>query len=184
MSKLVKELITSELAKRYQDQNNAVWVELIGVDGNTTNAFRHDLRAKEMRLEVIKTALFKRACGDGPLAKLAAALEGPAALVTGGETAIDVAKLLAEWAPKFPKNAVSRLRGAILEGEYLDEEAVQGLHRMAGKKDLQARIAGIVLAPGGNVVAAVLSSGNNIAGCLKALIEKLEKGEEIARKSA
>jgi large subunit ribosomal protein L10 len=184
MSKLVKELVTKDLASRYLEQDNAVWVEIVGVDGNTTNAFRRDLRAKAMRLEVVKTALLRRACANGPMAGLAEKLSGPAALVTGGESAIDVAKLLDEWAPKFPKNSIFRLRGALLDGELFSEEAVQTLHKMPSKRDLQARIVGAALSPGGNLVAAMLSGGSNIAGCLKTMIEKLEDGEEITKKTA
>jgi large subunit ribosomal protein L10 len=182
MSKPVKELITKELASRYGEQSNAVWIELVGVDGITTNAFRRELRARRMRLEVVKTSLFRRACASGPLAPLATALSGPAALITGGDSAIEIAKLLDEWTPKFPKDSF-RLRGAVLEGELLDAERARGLSKMASKADLQARIVSIALSPGANLAAAVLSGGRNVAGCLKALIEKLEKGEEI-RKSA
>lgn len=179
MSKPVKEMVMADLAGRYQDQENAVWIELLGVDGNTTNAFRRDLRSREMRLEVVKTSLLRKVCAGGPLASLANALVGPVALVTGGDSAIEVAKLLDEWSAKFPKNSY-RLRGALLEGEYLDEATVQGLHKMAGKRELQGRIVSCMLSPGGNVVAAALSGGSNIAGCLKALIEKLEKGEGVS----
>lgn len=183
MSKLVKDIITRELRTRYSDQDNAVWVELVGVDGITTNDFRRDLRAKGMRLEVIKTSLFRRACADTPLAPLARALEGPAALVTGGESAADVARLLEDWAPKFPKDSF-RLRGAVLEGEFLDEQGAKNLSKMPSRQDLQARLVGIVLSPGRNVVAAALAPGRNVLGCVKAMIAKLEKGEEIKRQSA
>ncbi len=97
MSKPVKEMIVRDLESRYGQQNNAVWVELVGVDGITTNAFRRDLRARQMRLEVVKTSLFKRACRNGPLAALAAVLDGPAAVITGGESAVDIAKFLETW---------------------------------------------------------------------------------------
>jgi len=183
MSKMVKEMITRELASRYADTDNAVWVELVGVDGITTNNFRRDLRDRDMRLEVIKTSLLRRACADGPLAPLADCLAGPAALVTGGDSAVEIAKLLDDWRPKFPKNTF-RLRGAMLDGEYLDEQSAQGLSKMPTRVDLQARIVGIALAPGGNLVALTLAGGGNIAGCLKTMIEKLEDGEEIVAKSA
>jgi large subunit ribosomal protein L10 len=178
MSKPVKEMIAHDLASRYADASNAVWIELVGVDGITTNAFRRDLRAKDMHLEVVKTALLKQACAAGPLAKLAAALSGPVALVTGGESAVTVAKVLDEWLPKLPKNL--RVRGAVLDGEYLDESRCKDLSRMPTKADLQARIAQIILTPGGNIVAAALAGGQNIGGILKALIEKLEKAEAAA----
>ncbi len=174
MSKPVKDLITRELAARYSETDNVVWVELQGVDGITTNDFRRNLRFKRMRLEVVRNALLKRACTTGPLARLAEALEGPAALVTGGESAAEVAKVLEEWLPKMPK---LRIRGALLEGEFLDEGRVKGLAKMPSKRDLQAAIVRIALAPGGKLAGAILSGGGNIAGCIKALIEKLEKAE-------
>jgi large subunit ribosomal protein L10 len=182
MSKQVKDILTRELAARYGEATNAVWVEMIGVDGIVTNNFRRDLRARHMKLEVVKTSLLQRACQDGPMARLAGALGGPVALLTGGETAIDAAKALEEWLPKFPKNAV-KLRGALLEGEFLDEAQVQDLAKMPGKRDLQAQLVAMVLSPGGKLVSAILSGGGNVAGCLKAMIDKLEKDEPVAKAS-
>ncbi|MFH1748977.1 MAG: 50S ribosomal protein L10 [Planctomycetota bacterium] len=178
MSKLIKNLITKDLQARFADVNSAIWLELLGIDGTTTNAFRQDLHEKQMHLEVVKNALFRRAVGAGPLGQLASALQGPAALVTGGETIIDAAKVIEEWRPKLKG---MRLRGAVLEGEYLDERAVAGLAKMPTKRDLQARLAAAVRSPGANIASAILSGGRNIAGCLKAKIEKLEKDEGAAQ---
>ncbi len=182
MSKLVKEMVTEQLRTRYADVESAVWVEVVGVDGNTTNAMRRDLNEKSMRIEVIKNSLLRRAVGEGPLAPLAAAMCGPAALVTGGESAIDAAKAIEEWIGKLQDKV--RLRGALLEGEYLDESRVAGLAKMPTKRDLQAKVVGCFLSPGSNLAGAMLAGGGNIAGCLKAMIEKLEDGETIERKSA
>ena len=175
MSKPVKEMITRDLGARYATAANAVWIELVGLDGLVTNSFRRELRAKHMKLEVVKTALFRRACAGGPMARLADQVSGPVALVTGGESAVDVAKLLEDWRPKLQTKL--RLRGALLDGEYLDEAACQDLAKMPTRHDIQARLVLMILTPGGNVVAAALGPGRNIAGILKALVEKLEKAE-------
>ncbi|MGD8451698.1 MAG: 50S ribosomal protein L10 [Phycisphaerae bacterium] len=177
MSKLVKNMIAGELRSRYSELDSALWVELIGVDGNTTNAFRRDLHSKDVRLEVVRTALLRRAVADGALRTLADHLVGPAALITGGESIIDVAKMIDEWLPKIKG---LRIRGALLEGQFLNEQAAAGLAKMPSKRDLQARIAGMALSPGANLAAAVLSGGGRIAGCLKSIIEKLEKEEAPA----
>ena len=176
MSRLVKDMITKELRSRYGSLESALWIEFSGVDGVITNQLRGELRAKEMRLEVVKNSLFLRAVSDGPLKPLAEALAGPAAIITGGESLIDVAKLVDEW---LPKAKGLKLRGAVLEGEWLDESRVAGLSRMPTKCDLLARVAAIILSPGGNVAATIDAPGANIAGCLKAMVDKLEKGEEI-----
>jgi large subunit ribosomal protein L10 len=172
MSKMVKELITKELQSRYGNMDSAIWVELVGIDGITTNQFRRELREKKLRLEVIRTALFRRAVGGGPLGRLADALDGPAALITGGDSAVEAAKFIEQWLPRLKG---MRVRGAILEGEYLDETAVAGLSRMPTKRDMQGRLVSAIRSPGANVASAILAGGRNIAGCLKSLIEKLEK---------
>lgn len=181
MSKPVKDMITQELQSRYAELDSALWLEVVGVDGVSTNQLRRELRDKDMRLEVVKNSLFRRAIGDGPLRPLAEALGGPAAIVTGGESLIDVAKLIDEW---LPKAKGIKLRGAVLEGEWLDESRVAGLSKMPTKRDLQAKVAAIILSPGGNVAGAINSGGGKIAGAVKALIEKLESGEEIKARSA
>lgn len=177
MSKFVKDLITKELRSRYSQTDNAIWVEMIGIDGITTNQFRRELREKNLRLEVVRTALLRRAVGDGPLSRLADKLDGPAALITGGDSAVEAAKFLDQWLPRLKG---MRLRGALLEGEFLDEAAVAGLSKMPTKRDMQARLAGYIRSPGANLASAMLAGGRNIAGCLKSLIEKLEKAPAAA----
>jgi large subunit ribosomal protein L10 len=177
MSKLVKDLITKELRSRYGNVDSALWIEMLGVNGNATNALRRELHARHIRLEITKTLLLRRAVAGTQFAKLADALEGPAALVTGGDSLVDTAKAIEEWLPKLKG---MRVRGALLEGQYLDQAAAIQLSRMPTKRDLQARLAGIILAPGANLAAAILSGRSRVAGCLKSIIEKLEKNEDAA----
>jgi len=177
MSKFVKDLITRELRSRYGPLDSAIWVEMIGVDGIMTNEFRRELRRAGMRLEVIRNSLFKRAVADRPLGKLAQALEGPAALITGGDSIVDVARFLEEWLPKIKG---LKVRGAVLEGEYLDERAAASLSKLPTKRDLRARLVSSLLAPGGQLAGALLSAHRRVAGCLHTLIDKLEKKQAPA----
>jgi large subunit ribosomal protein L10 len=172
MSKLVKDLITNELRTRYGALDSALWVELLGVNGIVTNELRRDLHGRQIRLEVIQNGLFRRAVHDRPLGKLAERLVGPAALVTGGDSLVDVAKVLEAWLPRI---SGLKLRGAVLEGEFLDAQAATGLSKLPTKRDMQARIAGLIRSPGAQLAAALLSGGGRIAGCVKALAETLEK---------
>lgn len=182
MSKYVKDLLSKELHDRYDTLDSVLWIDMTGAGGVVTNQFRADLHSKKMRAEIVRNSLFKRACGDGPLASLANELSGPSMLVTGGDSLIDVAKAIDEWAAKIPSMS---LRGAVLEGEYIGEDRVGDLAKMLSKSEMQSKIAAIVLSPGGNLVAAVLAGGSDIAGCLKTLIEKLEKdGGDAAPEAA
>lgn len=177
MSRMIKELVTQELKGRYADLDSALWIEFTGVDGLATTAFRKKLASKHMRMELVKTALFKRAVSGSKLGKLGDAASGQVALVTGGESSIEIAKAVeAEMA------AIKgiKLRAAILEGEFVGETQIGQLSKMPTRRDLQSRIAACAQSPGAKLAAAILSGGGGIAGCLKAMIEKLEKGEAIA----
>jgi len=174
VSKPVKNMITEAIKSRYSGLESALWVEMLGVDGLTTTEFRRSLRSKRMRLEMVKTSLFRRATSDSRLAPLAKAANGPVALITGGDSVIEVAKAVEEWMPKIKG---LKLRAAVIEGEFIGESQIAGLSKMPTKRDLQGRVAGCALAPGAKLAAAVLAPGGAIAGCIKSLIEKLEKGE-------
>lgn len=177
MSKPIKNLIANAVRSRYAGLESALWVEMIGADGASTNQFRRELRSRNMRLELVKTSLFRRAMSDSKLKPLAEAASGPVALLTGGSSVIDIAKLVEEWAPKVKG---LRMRAAVLEGEFIAESQIDQLAKMPTRQDMLGRIAGCVLSPGAKLASAIRAPGANIAGCLKALIEKLEKGEAAA----
>jgi large subunit ribosomal protein L10 len=178
---MVKEKLMSELQSRYAGLESALWVEIVGADGILTNDFRRDLRRKKMRMEVVRNLLFRRVATGTKLDRLGQSLNGPSALITGGESLTDVAKAVEDWSPKIKG---LRMRGAIFEGEFIDEKGCASISKMPTKRDLQARVAACVQAPGAKLAAAILSGGGRVAGCLKALIEKLEKGETVGAAAA
>src|SRR5687767_4221337 len=96
MSKPVKDLITKEYKKRYEGQDSACVISVIGLDAISTNKLRNELKKKNIRFQVVKNSLARRAFSDGALAPLGRSLVGPCALVTGGESVIDIAKTLIE----------------------------------------------------------------------------------------
>jgi large subunit ribosomal protein L10 len=172
MSKTIKDMITRDLATRYSSAEAALWLEFIGVDGVTTTEFRKSLRAKKMKMQIVKTSLFRRAVAGKPLDRLGQAASGPVALISGGESLVDVAKAVEEWLPKLK---TVKLRAAVMEGEFIGASQISGLSKMPTKRDMQGRIASAIRSPGANLAAAIRAPGSNIAGCLKSLIEKLEK---------
>jgi large subunit ribosomal protein L10 len=181
MSKLIKDMVTSELRTRFGDLDSALWVEFLGVNGLATTSFRKKLAAKKMKMELVKTALFKRAVDGTKLARLGEAAKGQVALITGGENVIEVAKLVEA---EMVTIKGMKMRAALLEGEFVGDSQIGQLAKMPTKRDLQCRVAAAVKSPGAKLASAILAGGSNIAGCLKALIEKLEKGEPAAGQAA
>jgi large subunit ribosomal protein L10 len=174
MSKPVKDLITKEYQDRYGTLDSACVVSVIGLDGVTANKLRGELATKKIRLQVVKNSLARRAFSEGPLAPLGASLDGPCALVTGGESIIDVAKALIELKRTYP---LVELKVGMLAGDP-ELLSVEQLAKMKSRNELLGEIAMLISSPGRRLAGCLQSPGGKIAGCLKALIEKAEKAEK------
>ena len=176
MSKSMKEMMTREYQSVYAGVEGACVVDLTGMDAGGTHALRGLLRDRQMRLRVVKNRIARRAFTGGPLAPLGSHLEGPCALVIG-ESVIDIAKELVEVARKFP---ALKLGDGLMEGD-LEITPVQELAKMKTLAEIRADLVGLALSPGRNLAGAIQAGGGRIAGCLKTIIEKLEKGETVGR---
>jgi len=168
MSKALKELITSDLRSRYAGFDEACVVDVTRLDVVSVVAFRRDLRARDMRVEVVKNSLARRAFEDTALAPLARSLEGPCALVTGSDSIVDVAKVLVDARKQFN---LLELKTAIVEGDA-EVLTVEALSKMKSRHELIAEISGLIASPCRSIAGCLQAPAGKIAGCLKAMAEK------------
>lgn len=180
MSKTLKDMMTTELRKTYDGVDFACVVDLTGMNAGATYELRGLLREREIRMKVIKNRMARRAFEGGPLEPLGRHLDGPCALVTGGENVIDIARQLAEAVRKFP---ALKLKLGIIEGDS-EVTPVEQLAAMRNLSEMRADLVGLALSPGRNLAGAIIAGGANIAGCIKTLVEKLEKEETVSRPAA
>ncbi len=174
MSKPVKQLVTDEYRKRYEGVDSACVVNVVGLDAISANRFRGEMKVKNIRVRVVKNALARRAFADGPLAPLANALDGPCALVTGGDSIIDVAKTLAAARKTYPK---LELKLGILEGDPGLVE-VDRMAQMKGRIELLGDLAGLISGPGRRLAGCLRGPGGRLAGCIEAVAKKQEESGE------
>ncbi len=92
MSKYVKELISRDISQRLEGVEDAVLVNVIGMDANKTVVLRRELRQKGIELLVVKNSMAKRATEGTPLAPAFEGVEGTLAVVWGGEDFISLVK--------------------------------------------------------------------------------------------
>ncbi len=179
MSKLVKSMIVHDYTEKFGNQSELAVISIRGVSANDNNEIRSALRAKEIKLTVIRNNLAKNLFAGTDLESLNAVLEGPSAVAYGAESVVDVARELVELLKKFP---AIELKGAVLDGELYEGEAgVVALSKFPTRDEAIGKAVQLVLSPAQNLVAGVMGPGRALASIIKTIEEKLEKGETIAK---
>ena len=104
----------------HEGVEEAAVISLRGVDGQSNTKIRSDLRAKDIRVTIVRNKLFGRAFGDSPIGALSDVLTGSNALVYGAESIVEVAREIVSLVKEFPE---IELKGAILDGMLFEGEA-------------------------------------------------------------
>ncbi len=179
MSKPVKNWMIRDYQELLGEEENALLISVRGMSANDNNSLRQDLMQKDIRVTVIRNNLARKAFADSPLAGLSPLLEGPSALAYGAESVVDVARALVKHAESLDN---LELKGAVLDGQLFEGEAgVKALSKFPTRDEAIAKVVTCILSPARNIAGAATSPAANLAGILKAIEEKLEKGETIAK---
>jgi len=179
MSRPVKELMMRDYQERLGDLEDAVLVRMRGIDSNTTNTIRRDLQKKEIRVTLVRNKLFLKAFEDTNLTALAPLLEGQNTVAYGSESVVHVAREFVELIKTYPD---VELRGAVLDGQLFEgEDGVKALSKYPTRDEAIAQTVTLILSPARKLMGAVKGPGGRLLGIVKAIEEKLEKGEAIAK---
>ncbi|NQU74896.1 MAG: 50S ribosomal protein L10 [Planctomycetes bacterium] len=168
MSKPVKNLLKKAFIKRLEGVGDLAVVSVVGIDGNTNNRLRGELKEKQIRLTVIRNAMARQAFEEIGLSGLAALLEGPCALAYGGEGVVEVVREIFGRAKTVPQLAV---KGACMDGEVFGSERVVELSKYPTRIEALGILSRILTTPGANLLGAVTGPGRILAGILKSIEE-------------
>lgn len=173
MSKYLKGLLQSEFEGRFAEVSDFLVVNCKGITGNENNEMRGALKEKGVYLAVVKNSMMRRAMESlGRISAMSLFLSGPCAVAYGGDSVVDVAKEMTAWAKKVPAIEV---KGAYVEGQALDAAGAEKLSKMPSRSELQGQVVQLALSPGARVASATMGPAGRIAGCIKSLVERLEK---------
>lgn len=141
------------------------------------NMFRKLCFEKDIEMKVVKNTLAIKALETYPedrgYAPLKDALKGPSAILFT-QTANLPAKLLKQFRAENEKPV---LKAAYIDSDiYFGDDQIEVLVNLKSKEDLLGEIVTILQSPAKNVISALKSGGQTIAGLIKTLSERSENG--------
>jgi large subunit ribosomal protein L10 len=172
MNKNEKQLMIDDLSKRLDDNSVIYITDISDLDATATSALRRQCFAKNIKLSVVKNTLLKKAMENvqgKDFTELYDILPGPTAIMLS-DTGNLPAKLIKDFRKKNDKPV---LKGAFVEESvYLGDEQLNSLVDIKSKDELLGEIVGLLQSPAKNVISALTSGKNTIAGLVKTLSEK------------
>lgn len=182
MSKFVKDLMVRDIASRLRGVEDALLVNVIGMDANSTVVLRRELREKNIHLLVIKNSMARRATEGTPLAPAFQGTEGTLAVFWGGEDFISLAKEVARL-DKSDQYAQFEARGGVMEGERLSPDRVREISRWPNRLEQLSILSGQILSPGARLSSQLLAPGGALASQVKKKAEGASEASESAEAS-
>ena len=171
MTREEKSQVIETLTAQLSENANIYLADISGLDaGKTTNLRRACFRAG-IQLSVVKNTLLKKAMesSDKDFGELTEILKGSTSLMFS-ETGNGPAKVIKEFRKK---SNIPLLKGAyIQESIYIGDHELDNLVALKSKDELVGDIIGLLQSPAKNVISALKSGGNTIAGLVKTLSER------------
>ncbi|MEQ8849052.1 50S ribosomal protein L10 [Botrimarina sp.] len=171
MSKYVKELMTDELASRWDGVSELMLVDMVGMDANAAVALRRRLREKDISVMVIKNSLARRATEGTALAPAFEGLTGSQAVVWGGEDVVTLAKEVMALATSDDFKQFEPT-GGVLDGARLSADDVKAVSKWPSRAEMLSTISGQIMGPAMTLSAQLLGPAKMLASQIK------QKGEE------
>jgi len=173
MSKYVKNLVAGHYKNRLEDVDDALLVNVVGLDANSSVVLRKRLREKNIQLMVVKNSMARRATEGTPLAPAFEGAEGTLAILWGQEDLISLAKDVMSLHNDNQFDAFEA-RGGVMDGEPLTADRVKEISKWPNRQEQLSLLIGQILAPGANLSSQLIGPG----GALASQIEKKSQTEE------
>lgn len=182
MSKFVKNIITEELKKRLDGVENALLVNLVGMEVNDSNRLRSVLAEKDIKVMVVKNSLAARACEGTSLAPAFDGLTGTSALCWGASDIVALAKEIVKVS-KEKQFAKFGIVGGVMDGEAFAADQVTEISKWPSREEQIAMLLGQITGVGSKLSSQLVAGGKNIASQIKQRWDG-EEGEEAPAEAA
>ncbi len=175
MNKAEKGAIIEELTVKFNENPYFYIVDAGGMSVAQVNALRRMCHEQGIEYRVVKNTLIKKALenvqGDYTPFE-GTVLKGFSGVLFSSESGKAPAKLIKDFHKKSGKK-MPVLKGASVDASlFIGPENLDTLLTLKSKQELIGEIIGLLQSPAKNVISALQSGGNKLAGIIKTLSEK------------
>lgn len=172
MQKEQKVSVVEELTETLSNAGVFYITDTADLNAENISNLRRICFKSDIKLKVVKNTMLKKAfeqVEDRDYSEFYDLLKGPTALMFS-EVGNAPAKVIKDFRKKHSKPI---LKGAwIEEAVYIGDDQVENLVNIKSKEELIGEIITLLQSPAKNVIGALQSSGNTIAGLVKTLQER------------
>lgn len=180
MAKALKRMLASQLEADLQDTSGLLLIDPGPMSVEAVMEFRRDLREKAggARMRVIHNRTARVAIDnlgfEGDVPALKGQLEGPSAVVFGGEGAIPIAKVVKDWSKKLKQ---LKVKGAVADNEILVGGEAEALADMPDLPQLKGMLAGAIIGAARGIAGSLHAVYGGLARVIQARVDQ-EGGAE------
>ena len=176
MKKEIKGQIIESISAQLKEYPNFYITDISGLNAEQTSKLRRECFGEDIKLTVVKNTLFGlvlKASDNEELKSLVSVLEGNTAIMYTVNPN-SPAKLIKAWQKKGSEKPA--LKGAyVQECAFIGADKLNELVAIKSKEELIGDVISLLQSPARNVISALSSAGEKLAGIVKTLEEKEEK---------
>jgi large subunit ribosomal protein L10 len=171
MKKEDKDKIIDSLVEKINNNKNFYLADTSELNATDTSALRRKCFEKQIKLEVVKNSLLKKALErvGGNFDELYGTLNYSTSIMFS-ETGNAPAKLIKEFRKSKPKPVLKA--AYVEEAVYIGDNQLDALVNIKSRLELIGDIIGLLQSPSKNVISALQSGSGKLAGIVKTLSER------------
>jgi large subunit ribosomal protein L10 len=175
MDRAQKQVEIDNLSQRFAKAQLALCADYRGITVGEVTVLRRNLRKAGATARVVKNKLAKRSV-DATLSgsdksTFLDVFKGPTFVVISDSDPVGPAKVIAEFAKQ---NSKFTIKGAWVDGGFLDAARVEALSKMPGKQELLAQLLSLINTPATRLVGLLQAPGAQVVRLLEAQRKKIE----------
>ncbi|MBN1953081.1 MAG: 50S ribosomal protein L10 [Bacteroidales bacterium] len=171
MTRDEKAKVVENLAQTINESKHFYLADISALNADDTSSLRRKCFEKDIKLIVVKNTLLRKAFEkfEGTYDELKDVLKNETSVMFT-ETGNVPAKLIKEFRKKLAKPI---LKAAYVEEcIYIGDDQLERLSSLKSRDELIGDVIGLLQSPAKNVISALQSGGNKLAGIIKTLSEK------------